>query len=58
MIPDRVPLARRLRRLVWPVSIETEILEEIAAHLELQTRRLMDDGMSQSDARAAQRARR
>ena len=57
MIPDRVPLARRLRRLVWPVSIETEILEEIAAHLELQTRRFMDDGMSESDARAAARAR-
>jgi len=57
VIPDRVPLSRRLRRLVWPVPIETEISEEIAAHLELQTRRFMSDGMSESDARAAAQAR-
>jgi putative ABC transport system permease protein len=57
VIPDRLPLSRRLRRLVWPVSIEREVSEEIAAHLELQTRRFMSDGMNESDARAAARAR-
>jgi len=57
VIPDRVPLSRRLRRLVWPVSVETEVSEEIAAHLELQTRRFIRDGMNERDARAAANAR-
>ena len=57
MIADRVPLARRLRRLVWPVSIDKEISEEFAAHLELQTRRYVAAGMSEEDAAAAARAR-
>ena len=57
MIPDRLPLARRLRRVFWPVSIEREIADELSAHLELQTRRYIDAGMSESDARAAARAR-
>jgi predicted permease len=57
MIPDRVPLARRLRRLVWPVPIETEIAEELAAHIELQTRRYIADGMSDAEARAHARER-
>ena len=57
MIPDRVPLARRLRRLVWPVAIETEVAEELAAHLELQTRRFIEAGMSEDAARIAARER-
>lgn len=57
MIPDRLPLARRLRRAFFPVSIEREIADELGAHLELQTRRYMDAGMSEADARAAARAR-
>jgi putative ABC transport system permease protein len=57
MIADRVPLARRLRRLVWPVSIDTEITEELAAHIELQTRRYIAAGMSEHDAIAAARER-
>ena len=53
MIPDRVPLARRLRRLVWPVSIDKEIAEELATHLELQRRRFIAAGMSEAEATAA-----
>ena len=53
MIPDRLPLARRVRRLFWPVPIAREIADELAAHLELQTRRYMAAGMSEADARAA-----
>jgi len=53
VIPDRVPLARRLRRLVWPVSIDKEIAEELAAHLELQRRRFIAAGMSEAEATAA-----
>jgi len=57
VIPDRVPFARRLRRLVWPVSIDKEIAEELAAHLELQRRRYIAAGMSERDAAAAAQER-
>jgi putative ABC transport system permease protein len=57
VIPDRLPLARRLRRVFWPVPVEREIAEELSAHIELQTRRYMDAGMSEDDARAAARLR-
>ncbi|HEY9228637.1 MAG TPA: permease prefix domain 1-containing protein, partial [Gemmatimonadaceae bacterium] len=57
MIPDRLPLSRRLRRAFWPVSVEREVAEELAAHLELQTRRYMEAGMSEHDARIAARER-
>jgi len=57
MIPDRLSLARRLRRLFWPVSIDREIADELSAHLELQTRRFIAAGMSERDARATARAR-
>jgi predicted permease len=57
MIPDRLSLARRLRRVFWPVSVEREIADELSAHLELQTRRFIAAGMSEADARAAARMR-
>jgi putative ABC transport system permease protein len=57
VIPDRLPLAKRLRRVFWPVSIESEIADELRAHIELQTRRYMEAGLSEEDARAAARQR-
>jgi len=57
MIPDRLPLHRRLRRAFFPVSIEREIAEELRAHIELQTRRYMAEGMSETEARTAARER-
>ena len=57
MIPDRLPLARRLRRVFWPVSIQSEIDQELRAHIELQTRRYLADGMTEDDARAASQLR-
>jgi hypothetical protein len=33
MIPDRLPLARRLRRVFWPVSIQSEIDQELRTSL-------------------------
>jgi putative ABC transport system permease protein len=55
--PDRLSFARRLRRRFWPVPIEREIADELAAHLELQTRRYMQTGMSEADARREARQR-
>ena len=57
MIPDRLPLHRRLRRVFFPVSIEREIADELRAHIELQTRRFVAEGMSETEARAAARER-
>jgi putative ABC transport system permease protein len=42
----------RLRRFFWPVPVDTEVDEEIAAHLELQTKRYVDGGMPAVDARS------
>jgi putative ABC transport system permease protein len=47
----------RRRRSFWPVSIDREVDDEIAAHIALQTRRYMDAGMSEADARRAATAR-
>jgi putative ABC transport system permease protein len=49
--PDRLAFARRLRRHFWPVPVDREIAEELAAHIALQTRRYVDAGMSEPDAR-------
>ncbi len=57
MIPDRLPLQRRLRRAFFPVSIEREIADELRAHIELQTRRYIAEGMSEAEARTAARIR-
>jgi len=57
VIPDRLPLRRRLRRAFFPVSIEREIADELRAHIELQTRRYVAEGMSEMEARAAARER-
>ena len=57
MIPDRLPLHRRLRRAFFPVSPEREIADELRAHIELQTRRYVAEGMSETEARAAARER-
>jgi putative ABC transport system permease protein len=43
----------RRRRFFWPVPIEREVDEEIAAHIELQTRRYVERGMTERDARDA-----
>ena len=55
MGPDS--LGRRVRRLFFPVSVDREVAEELAAHLALQTRRYVDAGMSQADAQRAARER-
>lgn len=44
-------MKRRLRHLFWRVPVQTEVDEEIAAHIELQTRRYIKEGMSPEDAR-------
>src|SRR5678816_159452 len=44
VIPDRLPLHRRLRRAFFPVSPEREIADELRAHIELQTRRYVAEG--------------
>ncbi len=49
-------LRRRLRSLIWRVPVEQEVQEELAHHLELRTRELIDRGVDPIDARA--RARR
>ena len=57
MIPDRLPLHRRLRRAFFPVSVEREIADELRAHIELQTRRYVAEGMTEAEARVAARER-
>jgi len=47
----------RRRRFFWSVPIEREVDEEITAHLELQTRRYIERGMTEAEARAAALAR-
>ncbi|HEY4303664.1 MAG TPA: ABC transporter permease [Gemmatimonadaceae bacterium] len=48
---DRLSFARRLRRHFWPVPIDREIADELAAHIALQTKRYIDVGMSEDEAR-------
>ena len=43
MIPDRLPLARRMRNAFWRVPVDREIADELTAHIELQTRRYIED---------------
>lgn len=54
---ERPPLGTRLRRAFWPVSVDHEVDEELAAHLALQTRRYMEAGMDEDAARRAARER-
>ncbi len=42
---------RRLRTLFWKIPVEQEVDEEIAHHLEMQTRRYVDAGMEPAAAR-------
>ncbi|MEZ5285669.1 MAG: ADOP family duplicated permease [Vicinamibacterales bacterium] len=43
---------RRLRSWLWRVPVEQEVREELALHVELRTRTLVDEGMSPAVARA------
>ena len=45
-------MKRRLRNFFWPVPVETEVDEELAAHIELQTQRYIREGHSPEQARA------
>ncbi len=54
---ERPPLGARLRRAFWPVSVDREVDEELAAHLELQTRRFIEAGLDDESARRAARDR-
>ena len=44
---------RRLRSLFWKIPVEQEVEEEIAFHLEMQTRRYISEGMTPAAAREA-----
>jgi putative ABC transport system permease protein len=46
-------MRRSLRSWLWRVPLEREFEEEIALHLEMRTRELVDAGMDPADARAA-----
>ena len=50
-------MKRRLRHLFWPVPVETEVDEELEAHLELQTARYIREGMPPEEARVRALAR-
>jgi predicted permease len=50
-------MKRRLRHLFWPVPVETEVDEELEAHIELQTARYIREGMPPEQARARALAR-
>ncbi|HEY4218553.1 MAG TPA: ABC transporter permease [Gemmatimonadaceae bacterium] len=43
---------RRRRRFFWHVPVDTEVEEEIAAHIALQTQRYVSAGIAESEARA------
>ena len=42
---------RRLRDLLWGIPVEQEVDEEIASHIEMQTRRYIAAGMEPAAAR-------
>jgi putative ABC transport system permease protein len=46
-------MKRSLRSWLWRVPLDQEFEEEIAMHLEMRTRELIDAGMDPADARAA-----
>jgi putative ABC transport system permease protein len=48
---------RELRWRFWSVPVEREVDSELAFHLEMRVRELLEQGMSPSDARAAALAR-
>lgn len=50
-------MRRRLRHLFWPVPVETEVDEELSAHIELQTARYIREGDSPAAAREKALAR-
>jgi len=50
-LPGR--LSRRLRALAWRPSVDDEVREELAFHLEMRTREYVARGLSADDARAA-----
>ena len=45
-------IRQRLRSLLWRVSIEQEVHDELAHHIELRTRELIERGVDPMDARA------
>ena len=45
-------IIKRLRSVLWRVPVEQEVREELAHHLELRTRELMDNGLTPQAARA------
>ncbi len=47
----------RLRALLWPLKVERELDDELAFHIECETRKLMAGGLSDTDARQRARAR-
>jgi putative ABC transport system permease protein len=53
MAARRQLLRTRLRTLFWRPPLEQEVDDELAHHVELQTRRFMSQGMSRAAARAA-----
>jgi predicted permease len=50
-------LQLRLRALLRPGRVEQELDDELAFHIERETRKLIDDGMTPSEARLRARAR-
>jgi predicted permease len=50
-------MKRRLRHLFWRVPVQTEVDEELAAHIELQTQRYIREGIPPEEARARAVAR-
>ena len=45
-------LRQRLRSLIWRVPVEQEVHDELAHHVELRTRELIDRGVDPAEARA------
>jgi predicted permease len=50
-------IRRRLRSLLWRVPVEQEVHEELAHHIELRTRELIDKGVDPVEARRQARHR-
>jgi len=50
-------IRKRLRSLLWRVPIEQEVHEELAHHVELRTRELIDRGIDPEEARVLARMR-
>src|SRR5262245_60002824 len=50
-------IRQRLRSVLWRVPIEQEVREEVAHHVELRTRELIDRGMDPARARDEARRR-